>query len=136
MDWVRYRVGFYGSTRTYHGVFAQHGLEELGLKLHKMSLAGEWDKLAAEVSDDVVHLFAAVGTYDPIPGAIAESFGGVADWISFEFAPGIDPHVQREVLSGNKAAPGTSSQACTRRNRPTELGGRDARQSGQASSWE
>src|SRR3546814_14152831 len=77
MDWVRYRVGFYGSTRTYHGVFAQHGLEELGLKLHKMSLAGEWDKLAAEVSDDVVHLFAAVGTYDTIPGAIAERFGGV-----------------------------------------------------------
>src|SRR3546814_20675930 len=91
MDWVRYRVGFYGSTRTYHGVFAQHGLEELGLKLHKMSLAGEWDKLAAEVSDDVVHLFAAVGTYDTIPGAIAERFGGVADWISFDFAPGTDP---------------------------------------------
>ncbi len=108
MDWVRYRVAFYGSTRTYHGVFAQHGLEELGLKLHKMSLAGEWDKMAAEVSDDVVQLFAAVGTYDTIPQAIAERFGGVADWISFDFAPDTDPDRQREVLSKIKAIPGVS----------------------------
>ena len=27
MDWVRYRVAFYGSTRTYWPVFEQHGIE-------------------------------------------------------------------------------------------------------------
>src|SRR5690606_676075 len=84
MDWVRYRVAFYGSTRTYHGVFAVHGLEDLGLKLHRMSLEGKWSEMAKEVPDDVVRLFAAVGTYDRIADAIAERFGGIADWITLD----------------------------------------------------
>src|SRR5262245_15965977 len=31
IDEVRYRVAFYGSTRSYHGVFASHGWEDLGM---------------------------------------------------------------------------------------------------------
>ena len=35
--------------------------------------------MAAEVPDDVVHLFAAVGRYDEIVDAIGARFGGLTD---------------------------------------------------------
>ena len=88
LEFVRYRVAFYGSTRSYHPVFEQHGLEELGAKLHQMSKAGQWQQMAAEVSDDVVHLFAAVGTYDVIAKAIEQRFGGLSDTLAETLLPG------------------------------------------------
>ena len=81
-DWVRYRVAFYGSTPAYWPVFEVHGLGDLGRKLNAMTKAGQWDKIAGEVSDDVVHLFAAVGRHDQIEKAIAARFGGLVDSVS------------------------------------------------------
>jgi probable F420-dependent oxidoreductase len=40
VEWVRYRVAFYGSTPAYWPVLAAHGLQELGQKLNVMSKAG------------------------------------------------------------------------------------------------
>ena len=81
-DWVRYRVAFYGSTPAYWPVFEEHGLGDLGRKLNAMTKAGEWNKIAGEVSDDVVHLFSAVGRHDQIAKAIEARFGGLVDSIS------------------------------------------------------
>jgi probable F420-dependent oxidoreductase len=81
-DWVRYRVAFYGSTPAYWPVFEEHGLGDLGRKLNAMTKAGQWDKIAGEISDDVVHLFAAVGRHDQIVKAIEVHFGGLIDSIS------------------------------------------------------
>lgn len=105
MDWVRYRIGFYGSTRTYLPVFEQHGLEELGLKLHKLSVEGKWDQLAAQVSDDVVRLFAAVGTYADLPAAIEARYGGVVDLLRLELPPATDPGVARELVQDIRRIP-------------------------------
>src|SRR5215472_3410281 len=46
MQAVRKRVAFYGSTRSYLPILSLHGLEDLGLKLHAMSLEGRWDTIA------------------------------------------------------------------------------------------
>ncbi len=81
-QFVRARVAFYGSTRAYWPVFEQHGLEELGVKLNHMSKTDQWDAMSAEVSDDVVRLFAAVGRHDEIVSAIAGHFGGFTDIVS------------------------------------------------------
>ncbi len=81
-DWVRYRVAFYGSTQAYWPVFEVHGLGDLGRKLNAMTRAGQWNDMAKEVSDDVVHLFAAVGRHDQIAKAIEERFGGLVDAVS------------------------------------------------------
>lgn len=78
-EWIRMRVGFYGSTPSYWPVFEVHGLEELGLKLNDMSKKGAWDAMTKEISDDVVHLFAAVGRHDELVGAISERFGDLTD---------------------------------------------------------
>ncbi|HTK88796.1 MAG TPA: TIGR03617 family F420-dependent LLM class oxidoreductase [Verrucomicrobiae bacterium] len=87
-EWVRYRVAFYASTPAYRPVLAPHGLEDLGAKLNTMTKAGQWDRIAAQVSDDVVHLFAAVGTHAEIAPAIARRFGGIADGIYARAAEG------------------------------------------------
>ena len=80
-EWVRMRVGFYGSTPSYWPVLEVHGLEDLGHNLNGMSKKGQWDEMTRMIPDDVVHLFAAVGRFDEIEEAIRERFGGLADYI-------------------------------------------------------
>jgi len=82
---IRYRVAFYGSTRSYHPVFAVHGWEDLGLKLHAMSKQGRWTEMAAEVPDEVLHTFAAIATHDDLQKTVAERFGGIVDSIALDF---------------------------------------------------
>jgi probable F420-dependent oxidoreductase len=74
---VRTQISFYGSTPAYHGVFALHGLEDLGLELNRLSRSGKWGEMIAAVSEDVVRLFAAVGRYDEIVPRIRERFAGI-----------------------------------------------------------
>jgi probable F420-dependent oxidoreductase len=102
---VRRRVAFYGSTRSYLPILSLHGLDELGLKLHAMSLAGRWNEMAAEVPDDVVRIFAACGTYDEIAKAIETRYGGLADAIELNFPAGTPPGLQRELVSEIRRIP-------------------------------
>jgi probable F420-dependent oxidoreductase len=105
MDRVRERIAFYCSTRTYFPVLALHGLEELGRKLHGMSVAGRWQDMAAEVSDDIVRIFAACATYDGLAQAITERFGGAADSIDLEFPTDAPSSLQRELLADIRRIP-------------------------------
>jgi len=74
IETIRYRIAFYGATRTYHVVFEPHGWEDLGMKLHGMAKRGQWDRMAKEVSDEVVHEFCAVATYDNLRNAVERRF--------------------------------------------------------------
>jgi probable F420-dependent oxidoreductase len=99
MEKARQRIGFYGSTRTYLPILALHGLEDLSAKLHRMSVQGQWDKMAAEVSDDAVRIFAACGTYDTLAKTIEARFGGVADSIDLHFPAGTPVGLMKELVS-------------------------------------
>lgn len=81
VEWVRYRVAFYGSTPAYWPVLEAHDEGDLGRKLNRMTKDGQWDDLAAAVSDDIVHLFAAIGRHDEIGSRIEQRFGGFTDTI-------------------------------------------------------
>ena len=96
-EWVRMRVGFYGSTPSYWPVFEAHGMEDLGHKLNAMSKKGEWDAMTREVSDDVAHLFCAVGRHDEIAGAVEQRFGGIADVVGLgeDVPPGLVQDLHR-----------------------------------------
>ena len=78
-EWVRMRVGFYGSTPSYWPVFEAHGWQDLGQKLNEMSKKGQWQDMTKEISDEVVHEFCAVGRHDQIHSAIQQRFGGAVD---------------------------------------------------------
>ena len=47
---------------------------------------GDWEKLAAQIPDDMLVLFAAVGTFDELPEKVAARFGGISDAISVGFS--------------------------------------------------
>ena len=107
MEKARRRIGFYGSTRTYLPILALHGLEDLGLKLHRMSVEGQWDRMPAEVSDDTVRIFAACGRYDGLHAAIEARFGGVADSVDVHFPPNTPPGLARELVADIRRIPHT-----------------------------
>ncbi|MCX7381954.1 MAG: TIGR03617 family F420-dependent LLM class oxidoreductase [Alphaproteobacteria bacterium] len=115
---IRYRVAFYGSTPAYRGVFDIHGLSDLGVKLHEASRRGEWEKMAAMVDDDVLDLFCARATYDKLPNAIADRFGGIADAVSIDFLPEDGDNTRRRVLSALKEIPSTFREFKTSWDRP------------------
>ncbi len=65
---MRQTLSFYGSTRTYHSVLELHGLEELGQKLHSLSLQGRWDEMREAVPIEAVAELTQVCRYDDLPG--------------------------------------------------------------------
>ena len=96
---IRRQVAFYGSTPSYFGVLAAHGWEDLGEQLNALTRDGKWEDMAAAVSDDVVHAFAAVGRYDQIVPLIRQRFRSVRR-IAFP-PPADDPRQEgtvRELL--------------------------------------
>jgi hypothetical protein len=80
-------------------ILALHGLEDLGAKLHRMSVEGQWDRMGAEVSDDTVRIFAACGTYGELATAVGERFGGLADSIDLHFPAGTPVGLMKELLT-------------------------------------
>ncbi|MFK8050676.1 MAG: TIGR03617 family F420-dependent LLM class oxidoreductase [Halioglobus sp.] len=98
LEWVRYRIAFYGSTPSYWPVLEHHDLGDLGRKLNSMTKAGQWDDLAAEVSDDVLSLFTAFGRYDQIAAAVEERFGGVIDMLYASLSADNLPAIPADVL--------------------------------------
>src|ERR1700722_10938015 len=105
MNKTRDRIGFYGSTRTYLPILELHGLGDLGLKLHRMSVANQWDKMGAEISVDVVRILAACGTYDLLRRGIAQRFGGHADSVDIHFPPSTPAGLVRELVADIKRIP-------------------------------
>jgi len=99
MEWARRRIAIYASTRTYAPILALHGLEEVGARLHAMSISGRWNDMPAQITNDVVRIFAACGTYDEIAAAIEARYGGLADAIELNFPAGTPAGLQRELLS-------------------------------------
>jgi hypothetical protein len=63
-----------------------HGLGDLAKKLNELVRNGDWEKLAAQIPDDVLDLFAAAGTFDELPEKVAARFGGISDTISVGFS--------------------------------------------------
>jgi len=80
-EWVRVRVGFYGSTPAYWPVLELHGHGELGRKLNELSRQGQWAEMTKAVSDEVLEWFCAAGTHREIAGVIERRFGGLSDAI-------------------------------------------------------
>ncbi len=104
---VRYRVAFYGSTPAYRGVFDQHGVGDLGIKLNTMSRNGEWADMARQVPDDVLDLFVARAPYEGLAEAIEKRYGGIVDSVSVDFVEGTPASVRRGTIEALKKIPAT-----------------------------
>lgn len=108
---ARYRIAFYGSTRSYRPVLDHHGWGHLNDVLHRLAGQGRWDELAAAVPDEVLDAFCISGTYETIASAVGARLEGLVDTVSFPLPA--DPYAPDErylaALEGIKRlAPATT----------------------------
>ena len=90
---TRHRIGFYGSTPAYKPVLAEHGWGDLQPVLNRMTKEGKWDKLAGEISDEMLETFACVGTPTEAVGKVKERFDGYINRMT------LDSRTSPDVLS-------------------------------------
>ena len=83
---ARRRIAFYASTRTYLPVLECHGFQEIGQRLHQMSLEGRWEEMGELVSDEMLNAFAVVGEYDEVAEQLLERYGGLVDEVGLSVA--------------------------------------------------
>jgi probable F420-dependent oxidoreductase len=103
VEWVRYRIAFYASTPAYWPVLDSHDLRDLGEKLNVMTKAAKWDAIAAEVSDDVVRLFSAVGRFDELAAVVGARYGGVVDATAASSNPALHSTVPPDLVQDLRA---------------------------------
>lgn len=75
---VRSQIAFYGSTPAYRAVMELHGWEDAADALHASSRRGEWDAMAALITDDMMNAFATFCAPNEVRGALEARFGSVA----------------------------------------------------------
>ncbi|PKB78346.1 MAG: LLM class F420-dependent oxidoreductase [SAR202 cluster bacterium Io17-Chloro-G9] len=80
---TKQRIAFYASTRTYFPVLELHDYQELGQRLHALSLQGQWAEMTRLVSDEMLETFAIIGGYDDIALRIKEQLGALVDEVGF-----------------------------------------------------
>lgn len=80
---VRARVSFYASTPAYRACFEAHGLGDLARDLAQLSRAQRWEEMPARISDEVLELYATVGTYDEIVPRLLARYRGLVTNVEF-----------------------------------------------------
>ena len=96
---VKRQIAFYSSTRTYSPVLEVHGFEEVAVRLHEMSLKGQWEEMTGLITDEIFDAFAIAVGYDEVAPAIKERYGGLLDEVVFGFdTPGPEDENQLKKI--------------------------------------
>jgi len=82
---IRQMVGFYGATSTYKRTFEAHGWEDTFIRLRDKSRTGQWDRMADEITDEMLDEFAVTGKCDEIPSLLKAKYGGMLDELVIYF---------------------------------------------------
>lgn len=75
----REQIAFYASTRTYRSLMELHGWGDVCDRLHEHSVRGEWDKMGAEVADELLNEFVVEGRWEEIGGEMKKRYGNLVD---------------------------------------------------------
>jgi probable F420-dependent oxidoreductase len=70
-------IAFYGSTRSYRASFELDGWADRAEQLHRLSIQQKWAEMPRLVTEEMVHAFAAVGTYRDIATVMKRRFAGI-----------------------------------------------------------
>ena len=97
---VRARVAFYASTPAYAPAFDYHGLSDLASRLKVLSKEQRWEEMPDYIDDDVLNLYATVGTFDEIGDKLIKRYGKVATNAEFSIpiANERDMDTMRELI--------------------------------------
>jgi len=94
---ARARIAFYLSTPGYRGAFEHLGLGALADEAKVLSKAQRWEELPPLITDDVLHDFVTIGTYDTIGRRLRERYADVVTHC--EFSIPVRSSADREVLA-------------------------------------
>jgi probable F420-dependent oxidoreductase len=79
---VKRQIAFYASTPNYRPVLALHGWGEVADRLSQLVRQGQWDSMAAQISDDMLDAFAVGGQGEELGSALRQRYQGLADRIN------------------------------------------------------
>ncbi|HQQ75037.1 MAG TPA: LLM class flavin-dependent oxidoreductase, partial [Pseudomonadales bacterium] len=82
---VREMIGFYGATSYYKDMFGAHNWDDTFERLLEKSRTGQWDKMAAEITDEMMAEFAVEGLYEDIPDLLQKKYGDMLDEVLIYF---------------------------------------------------
>lgn len=92
---TRARISFYASTPQYRAAFDHLGLGDLADRLKLLSRAQKWEEMPQHISDEVLHRFVTIGTYDTIAQKLLDRFGGLITDCEFSIAVKTDEDKER-----------------------------------------
>jgi probable F420-dependent oxidoreductase len=96
LEQFRKPLSFYGSTRSYHHVLRLAGLEDLGLRLHKLSLEGRWQEMQDIITERDLLSLADTSTFADLPRFI-ETRREYASQMALRVAPE-SPEAAQELM--------------------------------------
>jgi len=87
-DAARRQLSFYASTPTYEPVLAHHGFTDAAPELQRLMRAGDFDGMAAVMTDTVIEPFTVSATWDELPDVLLQRYDGVVDRLLSYLADG------------------------------------------------
>lgn len=76
---VRRQISFYASTRAYQSVLQTHGWTDVAARLNEKAAKGDWSGMAAEITDEMLEVYAISGTPDDIGAKVKARYEGLLD---------------------------------------------------------
>ncbi|HEV8298168.1 MAG TPA: TIGR03617 family F420-dependent LLM class oxidoreductase [Acidimicrobiales bacterium] len=83
---ARMQIAFYGSTRTYRGVFELHGWHGVAERLHELQRAGDVAGMAATITDEMLDAYAVTSSWDDLADRLVARYQGLANRLIMYFA--------------------------------------------------
>jgi probable F420-dependent oxidoreductase len=102
-EFYRQQVAFYASTRTYRTLMELHGWGDVSDRLHEESVSGRWDKMASEVSDEMLGEFVVEGTWSEMGAILKRRYQGIADRVKL-YLPFDGSEEWKDLVSGFRAS--------------------------------
>ncbi|MBI2114106.1 MAG: LLM class flavin-dependent oxidoreductase [candidate division NC10 bacterium] len=98
---VKSQIGFYASTPNYRVILDCHGWGQVAKDLTRRSVQGDWEGMAALITDEMLDAFAVVATPDEVPGKLRQRYTGLLDRLAVyeTFRPEADLTAQRALLA-------------------------------------
>jgi probable F420-dependent oxidoreductase len=96
---VRAQIAFYGSTPAYKVVLDAHGWGDLQPRLRCLTKAGDWEAMAAEVHDELLHAVAVVAPPDQVAAEIQRRYGAHLDRIALNAPYATDPALWQQIAA-------------------------------------
>jgi probable F420-dependent oxidoreductase len=94
---VRARLSFYISTPAYRPAVEHHGLGDLARQLSVLARAQDWEKMPGYISDEVLGLYAVIGTHDEIGKKLQQRFGDIVT--NCEFSIAVKSQADKDMLA-------------------------------------